>query len=1431
MRKYILAVLLITLAGVGIGFYLIPDEKELASMQNYDAKNSPGLVLDAEEQFIDGNRSVAVMNATADMYITEGRDTQPLIPEYEYFVQNNPDTHSVRQRLAQLHRAAGDYTQYLNHMLIVVEQAPSVQNQGLLADAYGLNRAYEEQIVLLKTIIGRTEGGAPEYFVSLASAQNELARHALALETIQALHEKHPDYNSYYLTELSVVSYINNGQVDEAYDIAQKWVAVEVEPQQIATLTAELNYGGRPDLAEKLAFPHEQMAATHQPLMQAYANALIALKEWDRAYALLKKGHNDGVLTGELYRPMMESAIAVDSENLLVIASEIDPNKFTQSEAMDLLDLTYPWEQAALRMELAEVFSKNDYKNDMAALAAVIAMIRDDEDIDARIATALASELIPVEELWLAQSCARDQKAICFDTLVARYPSFDEMTPSQLNEVVELHIIADRSDEIADAVYAQVIKRESPAVGLAATKIAAAQNDVPRLESWLQANASDVATEDLSDLYFFTNDRRFHTASAIITEILYAREPSKRHREYLVYAYGASGQRAKALPILREAIKEDSTFEEDYVYALSELGRSDKTYRKELRDYVMPKLEDETIEKKSKLPMVYALLNTSQQSIAKPYINRYAKSDGGEWRTLYNQVYAATSGPSAPTIYDRPRSFRVQLAQSSKTSQDTKRLLAFSLLEDGYKQDAINIFFDLAQMAGPNSENVADLLFLWGDRLNQKQLGWLSQRAKNTHNAAESAQWSALITDRLDDFGLMHYVTNNPKTLEQPAIRERYFYAMSRHSNESVFVNGLREWVNVTNDTAALQDYVEAAIAGTYPDAALYALKRIESIDPNNAWALKQLAVMNYGRADYSEAQVAVNRFMLTPEKTTSPYEVLFYKANLLNREGRHEDAKMYFQKLVDMGPTEADTASEQTLYYSSLYQLGHKQIAREGYEALLNAYPSDKGLLADYLGVLIDGGEIDKARVVANQYGLAKQRAQNTPTPQPVTVTPAQHSPAPKPAYNEQVPTRLMLQEPFEQSSNDAPIYELRFTPVSAQYSEASSTTPEERLELQQQLRLQLLYARMELEAGQAQEARNRLQAIRPYFKDDSQFLGYAANIENATGNWPRAMEMIENAQQMSPENEDIERLYRDLNRSYGQEIKLDHTWRTIGDNNEQITTLSGRVRPTHNTEIGVVAQNNYLDAEQIRRGETGAIGDYKLSRQRAELYGSYYFGNGDALRGALFANNDVGGAGAYYSFNNPLGRSELIAEYQRPYWDFTEAVADQATRDRIGVSHVVSVDERTYLSGEASFNRYNSEAGDDLAQSALVRLYAIHRFYEDAFNLSFAYAFDGEYITEHENSIDGLGNTYRSFGLVSREIHYPHLVASDELTDTTFLEAAGGWSFDRFGGNGPQVSGRLTEQLTQDIEAEIRANYGINANDTDETFSNVGGHLKYQF
>jgi predicted Zn-dependent protease len=1509
MRKYIVVALLLVAVGIGVSFFLLPSKGEVQIAQQRDQQTIDTGKVDVEAEYNAGRRSFPIVSALADKRIAEG-NRPAAVTLWEEYTAANPNDAQGHKKLAEQYQLSGDQVKYNQQLEMIAQAEPTEANLRVLSDVYNADKNYPKQVEVLKQIVQVNKGEKPQDYVDLATIQVAVGAKDDALATLAELRTKHPEFKSYAVTRINVSILSEQGKTDDAFAIAKQWVdtapiptvgtavpqavtpdaTVSAPPTQanqsaieLADLTNILNYSGHPDKAVELAEPHTDWIDTSSELAVAYVNAMINVGRTDEAYNLLASIEAKGQMVPELYVPYLQLAVKKnDMQAAENIANTLKPNDFNEEQALNIVEVARAGNAPTVLAILEQRFDQPEIIKDKPVLAAVLAILTKAKDQDQKIETALNIQLTSLQKLRLAESCARAEKKACFDAILAQYPSVDKQTTQQTAEYAQLYIIANRPKDVIDAVGLAAAKPDAhPDVVLAHVRLGAAAGRKDITVPWLEANANTTPMAKLQDLFFLANDRHHSDVSMDIAERLYARDPSPMNRDILVAAYVGNNQHEKALPFVRQQMQQQPNADDSmYIATLSKVGRKDASARKELTDYAEAKLKAGAGDDKAQLNYAYVLLNNGKRAEAMPYIQANAKAKGGEWKKMYAQL-TAKGGKGVPAK-KLTREERVAMASNPKISEANKREIAFSLLNDGFKADATKIFGELAANKGPDSQEVKDLLYMWGGKLNADQLAWVQQRAANS-NPYDKEKWAELINTYGDDYSVMQYVSATPDALYNKPLRKKYFRVLAQTGNKQYFDGAMRNWVAQTTDVPALLDYSNTAQAFGYRDAAYNGYKRVEVLDPNNTKALDALASLDFGKGSYKQADQYLNRAIVAestaPAEDVDPAQARFLKAEMLKRQGNMPAAVQEYNAVIQYtlaSPTQ-DPAKLSRLY-SAMFNTGQAAQAMQGFNQLLASYPDDKAILADYMAALIEHKYYDEATRVANQYdksspyygrgaallGESKHVASvervsqgremkisfDKPTADAMPIDPKQVK---KLAWVED--TKLGYDT---LTVSAKPGYVVRFVPTANdQFAVVSApveqVSPQVETQRQQDLRLQLLYARIEQETGQTAKAQQRLAVLQQYYPQDSQLLGYRASVESAAGNRDEAKHLVKQAQAYNPENEDLVQLQQNLdytarstahNTAGGgpQFIKLDGEFRSYGAHDEYISTLSGLVNVPGNNEMGFNLQQDNINPDNLVLPSTGEVTNKDVARDQAELFMAHYFENGNRLQGSLFVDgSSTLGGGAYYAFGNALGRTELLGEYHKAYWDYPQAAFAYANRDRVGFRHFANLSPETSLGLEMSANNYNIAFDDDQVKTGLFRLSLVHQLQAQTANQPYfgiGYGFDGEYkFGSDHNSLPSpiTSGNYHPFDWRDREVHFLSGIYRDDWTPSTHALLVAGYAFDRLNDDGPSVEARITQDLSDQWELGVRGRYGIQTSGggdvTDNDAINLGAHLMYKF
>jgi tetratricopeptide (TPR) repeat protein len=1460
MRKYILVALVLVLVGIGASFLLIPSATDMAVMQARDIQTVDLGNVDIEAEYAQGRRTLPIIKALAEKRINAEGNRPAAIQLLEEYIAANPEDPEAMKMLAEQYMLAGRTEDYNRQIQALAAADPTEENLKILSYIYNAAGDYAKQAEALAKIIEVTNGENPQYYADLATIQMVENKEEDALATIQALKEKHPEFASYSVARIEVAVLAKKGQGAEALAAAETWAAAHPDLEQIADLVNVLHYNGLPEQAVAFATPRLARMAERDDFAAAYVNASITAGRSEEAYQALATLAQTSVLKPGLYEIFLRLTLERgDMAAAETIAQRVTPADYDEKQALALLGMVQNKQAPTVLQILAKAFNAPDLLSNKPVLAALTGLILNATDADARIQAALALTLNPEQRGALAEACARAGKPVCFDNIIGRFPPLDQMDLPQLNEFAQLHILADRAGDLVDSVGALAATRQQPQVEAMHIRLAVAAGRADIVTPWLAANKETVSTTTLLDYFYLANSRKIGAVAAPIAEILYARSATPANRDLLISAYLNNGQEAQALPLLRAQAKQAGASDALYLATLGTLARKDASYRKELVEYAEAALRGVRGTNEQQLNYAYILLNNGKKEVVLPMIREYAKRRGGEWKKILDQItLKAANGAPVKTMTTAEL---VAMANRPGISEANRRAMAFDLVKRGAKAEAIPIFQSIAEKHGPESQQVKDLLYLWGGTLTDEQIAWISQRAKKSQGL-DRQKWGEIIANYGDDRAILHYVNTTPDALYHPQLRQQYFRVLASRGGKKAYDTDMRGWVAATTDIAALLDYARTAQGNGFNAAANNAYARILALQPENEVALGQLGVLNYAQGNMAGARAHLDRYAALGYQTKDSAQIYYYLALLNKLQGRKAESDQNFATVVAAASVYPPTAPDaKSRLYTSMMYTGQQAEAKQGFEALLAQNPSNKTLLADYMGVLVEFKMFDDATRIANQYDKNSpyygRGAAITGTGQTISrVDRLRGGRAIKISFAEPVdgatPLRGTKQEWVESTKLGydsvtiaaKPGYVVRFVPTSATgaYAVVPAETADQRsiaeeVELQQNLRLQMLYAQIEQETGQPAQARQRINTLRKDYPSDPALVTYAASLENASGNQIRALAMLEEAQTTQPNNPEINNMLNALRKQQPRDfVNLDFLYRSSGPSDEYITGLSGQMRTSDRAEIGMSVQNNEVRAREIVSGETGLFGDYNASRQQGEIFGAYYFENYGG-RGQIsgFANNWTGGGGLYYGFNNSLGRTQMLGEYRRPYWDYVEAVYNEATRSRVGFKHAATLNPKLSMSMEASLNQYSTSSENDAGDTGLFRANLVQQLqektpYERPY-IGLGFGFDGEYKTDDLPVLtNSQGGTYNPLPIFTRSTFLLSGIFQHDFNPRTRGQLVAGYYYDR-GDSGPSIDARLGYDLTEHWTAGARASYGQDVSDTDANITQVGANLQYNF
>jgi Tetratricopeptide repeat len=1455
MKKSLFFVLAAMFVGIAIigSLYLIPSKQEIA-LTSYKDKEYRGALDLYEQEYKNGRVTLDTAMHLVGVYL-QYAEVEKAIEVMEAYVKRNPNHLDARRELGKLYQYGQRPEDYLRNLEKINAIASSDEFQKTLSSSYKVSQDTDKNIPLMLDMLMKEGKGSPQEFRDLVRMLAAGKRYDEALAALAAFRERFPEKMEFSDHELTLRLYADTEKPDQVKSYAASLQGVKLSSDEIARVSNILLYRVNPQAAMEFIEHYKSEIDASPALLSQYIVILMNTGGEQEAYAMMQTRYEEEALPVKLYDELFTLASTFGNDALVAeLREKIDYASLDESEILSLIDLSQTRKDDALFAKLSDRAEVLAEESGDFYLKSVLMVVSNDKSANARIAGVMREEQSFSRRLQLALLCARKGFSECVNNFSETLPPVETLTDNEVMAVAEVM----RNTKQTDAAYAYLSRareaRDNPALDMAWFPLAAIHDSTEVISTYLSEKGESLTDTALRDGYYLSMDHGKTDTATKIAEYLYEKDKTEGNRQLIAQAYLKGGRYEEVLPMLREQRDASVQASDDYLFVLAKLAKNNPTYGKELGDYGVNIL-NQSVDKKRRMAIIYALVEGGQQGRVMPYVRDLALSNPKEWASLYSGYMRKSGGQSAVN------QFWMDVLAQHPEDRALRSQVAYDLLSQGQTDAATGLFKELAVNQAPDSKAVAELMYLWSPIAPAEGVQWLSDRANAAKSEAERAAWLRLLADNVTDDGLIAQASNFPELLNTVAVEDRYLEAVRRRTEAKQLPVVMRSYltprIEAAQDAETLTRYGEMAQANRLHDLSNVAYERALQVAPNNPALLARLASSAYGEADYSRAEELLNHYFTlnVPNGSLSSaaeaHRPHFYYAELMRRQRKDVDAHQHYKAVIVNGEKSQDAEIQSMVARSYAYS-GQGKKAKEMYRSLIQANPGNRQLRADYSAMLVELRERDVAEGSLPAWQKPLTAAGGELIPLSISATGA----AGYRLVDEE--TGIMLKHPDGQESLALPDlrqyrwlsyarggrgetllvassgYRLQMMggdngttwlhPV--EVANGQQAALDEEFAIQNEL----IRARLEVETGKAYASSKRVRALAEKHPENPQVLGFSANVENFIGNWPYARKLINKAHTLQPNNEDIVALQRGIEREHASSVYLDGEWRTLGESDMFISTAGGTYDVNENVQIGLEVQNNSVDSEPVRLSD-GTQGEFSKDRQRGEVFVRYFDDEGAQSQVSLFGNNDTAGVGAYHSFVNRLGFTNLGIEYHRPNWDFVEGVLEDATRDRIEIGHRYSPNDKTIVTGELGVNNYNTKNGDGLASSVSVAGSVSRRVNEYPY-VAVGYGLDAEYEMSDKTGVDAAGTEFQRFPFDSREVHSLNVLGNHEFNEDTMAEGLASYGYDRMSGDsGPTVEGRVTHYLDDRLSVQGRAGYGFRGGASSGEASNAGVRLQYRY
>lgn len=388
------------------------------------------------------------------------------------------------------------------------------------------------------------------------------------------------------------------------------------------------------------------------------------------------------------------------------------------------------------------------------------------------------------------------------------------------------------------------------------------------------------------------------------------------------------------------------------------LDRSEKIGQtrntRNLDQRIAQELNDSTLTQARKEELVYTMLEVKANEQVLPHLKQLAYQQGGDWVHPYEETLVELERNDELIEF-----FRMYIKQPGLDVEE-KRRIAFQFLELNSKADALPAFRELADTNQAESEDVEQLLFLWGPRPAKEDRRWLADRAKASRNE-ERTEWLSHLVNAGGAREAVRLLMMETPTQVTGRLFSIYVQALEELEDNETFTSAINQWMESETNPSRLLQYGSLADDRSQLDLANAAYEKLLEIRPNDLQALTQLGWNSFYLNKWKDTQNYLGQ-VLTNKR--DDWTTNYYYAEAMYLEGHVSESLPFFQQTIEIiGKIPSLNTEMEIIQAIALSRLGRQKEALLIYERLLQVSPTDKKLRVKYISTLMEVGDYEQAQ------------------------------------------------------------------------------------------------------------------------------------------------------------------------------------------------------------------------------------------------------------------------------------------------------------------------------------------------------------------------------------------------------------------------------------------------------------------------------------
>ena len=899
MKLFYLALLGTTALGLFAGFLLLPNSEEIAFIHFKDKHFSEAYSL-YQTEVQTGPLSINKVIPLTKLHLQYGQ-VEKAIGLLEQYVAAVPDSIEARHLLSTYYLYAQRPDRYLVNLEKLRDLSPTPDVLRPLADVYSFNNQIDEELQVLEQLIKHPEA-IPHDFVKYCYLLASQKRYLESAHVVRSVFDEKATIIDHELIELAVSLGLESSVIEversaesklPLYDLVAQFVLERPSTVYLVSVVNQLLMRRQPQKGIDLLRAYEEQSG--EKIQQS--SELFALMVTSQRQA----GYDEGVfeLLKELYlREQLPEALFLDFVDLAVkqhdfqilqqLAQESSFNLFAEESYLTILEGALKEKQWSLAITALEGVSAS-YRGVEITMTLPVS-----DAVPEQITHSLDTLPFDTDQrVELLEVFTRANQSLLAASLIDHLPPISTLPTRQFLKVADLYLKVGKYQEAYEALDEAKRKRKEESLNVHWLIAAEKSGHDDTAKRWLSEHP-DHSEQFLRDIYYLGQDHKAPLLALKGAKGLYQRRGTRVEREFLARALMLADRTTEAIPHFRKMLdSSDNALRSSYVAALTSMSKRDPSYKSELRDFLVDRIQQE------------------------------------------------------------------------KESPQKRREMAFSLLEQcGERELALQIFFELAKTAPPDSPDVAQVLYISGPRPNAAIGGWLKKRVRNS-SGDEEIRWLQHLL-RSGYYAWISEYLEKSQVIRSKKI-DIYTQALIKLGETEKLSHFLAKALELTDDQQLLLALATAADDQKFDHIVLQILQHLsdpELIDPDSCRQAGMLAYKN-GWSHLSESFFR-RFFEHQGEDGIGDYLVYFYYGKLLTDQDRsREGQKFYKLALQALEREDQKQHSIQLLMAQLFIETKKPERGIKILKQLLKKNPGDKNLRADIGNLLIDHHRIEEAKEV----------------------------------------------------------------------------------------------------------------------------------------------------------------------------------------------------------------------------------------------------------------------------------------------------------------------------------------------------------------------------------------------------------------------------------------------------------------------------------